>query len=135
MTTLATPRTLPPAPRINFTWSPVGSAIAYTFSGNNYPPAGTRFEAFFTPINQLITFVSVPTVSPDAPIIEYRWDLGDGMIKYGSTVGHTYVVPNPSLTAKLEVIDSLGRKAYVAKVLLLQVQFPTQATSKARVAP
>jgi hypothetical protein len=118
---------------VDFTWSPVGAAITFNFAGNSYPPAGTRFEAFYTPVNQLVTFVAVTTTAANAPIIEYRWDLGDGIVAYGATVGHTYNVPNQSLTAKLEVTDALNRKVYVSKVLLLQVQFPTQVTSKARV--
>lgn len=131
--TLATAKFPEPLPTVNFTWSPIGAALTFNFAGNSYPPAGTRFEAFFTPTNQLITFVAVTTVAAGVPIIEYRWDLGDGTIKYGSTVGHTYNVPNQSLTAKLEVTDALNRKVYVSKTLLLQVQFPTVTTGKSRV--
>ena len=119
----------------NFTWSPIGAAVTFNFAGNSYPPAGSRFEAFYTPTNQVITFVATAVVSINVPIVEYRWDLGDGTIKYGATVGHTYTVPNQSLTAKLEITDALTRKAYVSKSLQLQVQFPTVVTGKARVAP
>lgn len=132
-TTLATNKTPSPLPKVDFTWSPVGAAITFNFAGNAYPPAGTRFEAFYTPVNQLVTFVAAVTAAANAPIIEYRWDLGDGIIAYGQTVGHTYNVPNASLTAKLEVTDAFNRKVYVSKVLLLQVQFPTQVSGKLRV--
>jgi hypothetical protein len=120
-------------PRPDFTWSPVGAPLTYTFAGNTYPPAGSRFAAFYTPVNQLVTFTADVDVAPGVPIIEYRWDLGDGTIKFGPTVGHTYSVPNQSLIAKLEVKDSLNRKAYVSKVLLLQVMFATAVQDHARV--
>lgn len=133
--TLSTPRIPEPLPKVNFTWSPVGAPITFNFAGNSYPPAGTRFEAFYTPVNQLVTFVAQTTVAAGIPITEYRWDLGDGVIKYGSTVGHTYNVPNQSLTAKLEVTDARNRKVYVSKVILLQVMFPTVTQAHGRVAP
>jgi hypothetical protein len=132
-TTVQTQRTLPPVPIPDFTWSPVGAAVTFSFAGNSYPPAGSRFQSFYTPVNQLVTFVASAKVDAGYPIIEYRWDLGDGNIKFGQTIGHTYGVPNPSLTCKLEVKDSLNRSAYVSKVMLLQVMFPTTVQDHARV--
>jgi hypothetical protein len=120
-------------PLVDFTWSPIGAPITFTFAGNSYPPVGARFAAYYTPVRQLVTFTAV--VTAEIPIIEYRWNMGDGTIKFGQTVGHTYNVPNQSLTAKLEVKDTYSRKAYTSKVLLLQVMFPTVAHGKLRVAP
>lgn len=125
----------PSPPRPDFTWDPVGAAVTYTLAGNNYPPAGARFAAFYTPVNQLITFTATVKIDPNYPIMEYRWDLGDGNVKFGQVIGHTYSVPNPSLTCKLEVKDSINRRAYVSKVLALQVMFPTAVQDHARVAP
>lgn len=132
-TILATPKLPDALPRVDFTWSPVGAAITYTFGANTYPPAGTRFEAFYTPVNQLLTFVATATPPPGINIIEYRWDLGDGNVKYGQTIGHTYNVPNQSLTCKLQVTDSLNRTVYLAKVMQLQVMFPTTVQDHLRV--
>lgn len=126
--------TLPP-PTANFTWSPVGASVTFNFAGNSYPPAGARFDAFYTPVNQIVTFVGTATPASGTAIVQYKWDLGDGTILYGSTVAHTYSVPNPSLAAKLEVTDSLNRKAYVSKALILQVQFGTIVSEHLRVAP
>jgi hypothetical protein len=114
-----------PLPTIDFDWDPIGGALAYNFVGNSYPPSGDpRFAAYYTPIGQVITFTAhVLSVSDEAPIVQYRWDLGDGTVKFGSEVSHTYVVPNPSTAAALEVTDSLNRKVYVSHGLLLQVQF------------
>jgi hypothetical protein len=122
-----------PLPKVNFTWDPVGAAITFNFAGNSYPPAGSRFEAFYTPVNQLITFTAAAVPASGTAIVQYRWDMGDGVTKFGAVIGHTYTVPNQSLTAKLEVTDSLNRKVYVSKAMLLQVQFPTQVSNKARV--
>lgn len=122
-----------PLPKVDFTWDPVGAAVTFNFAGNSYPPAGARFASFYTPVNQLITFTALATPVTGTSIVQYRWDLGDGVVKFGSIVGHTYRVPNPSLAAKLEITDSLNRKVYVSKVLLLQVQFPTTVTNKIRV--
>jgi hypothetical protein len=133
MTTVQTQRLIPPLPIPDFTWDPVGATIAYNLAGNSYPPAGPRFQAYYTPVNQLITFTASVRADSKYPIIEYRWELGDGIIKFGQIIGHTYNVPNPSLTAKLEIKDSLNRSAYVSKVLLLQVQFPTTVQDHARV--
>jgi hypothetical protein len=133
MTTITTERIPEPAALVDFTWSPIGSAFTFSINGNSYPPVGDRFAAYYTPVNQLITFTAA--VESTVPIIEYRWDLGDGTIKSGSVIGHTYNVPNPSLTVKLEVKDSLSRSSYVAKVLLLQVMYATVTTGNLRVAP
>ena len=122
-----------PLPRVDFTWSPVGAAITYNFAGNSYPPAGTRFEAFYTPVNQVLTFVASATPATGTAIVQYKWDMGDGVTKYGPTIGHTYTVPNQSLTAKLEITDSLNRKVYVSKSMLLQVQFATVVSEHLRV--
>lgn len=132
-TTISTAKPPVALSKVDFTWSPVGAAITYSFAGNSYPPAGTRFEAFYTPVNQLVTFVAVVVPPPGVAIIEYRWDLGDGNVKFGQTIGHTYNVPNQSLTAKLEVTDSYNRKAYVSRALLLQVMFPTAIQDHVRV--
>lgn len=134
-TAINTIKSSPPLPSVDFTWSPVGAAITYTFAGNSYPPAGARFEAFYTPVNQVITFVASAIPASGTAIVQYKWDLGDGVVKYGPTIGHTYTVPNQSLTAKLEVVDSLNRKVYVARAMLLQVQFATVVQDHLRVAP
>lgn len=133
MTLISDPRAKTPMPLVDFTWDPVGAPLTFTFAGNTYPPAGDRFASYYTPVNELITFTA--SVVATIPVIEYKWSLGDGSIKFGSTVGHTYRVPNQSLTAKLEVKDAINRRAYVSKVLLLQVMFPTVASGHARVAP
>jgi hypothetical protein len=114
-----------PLPKVDFSWSPIGAAITYSFAGNSYPPAGSRFEAFFTPVNQVLTFTATATPATNTSIVLYKWDMGDGQVQYGQTVGHTYTVPNQSLTCKLEVTDTLNRKVYVSKAMLLQVQFAT----------
>lgn len=133
-TSINTQTTNLPLPKANFTWSPVGVAITYSFSGNTYPPtSGARFDAFFTPVNQVLTFVATATPASGTAIVLYRWDMGDGNVKFGQTIGHTYTVPNASLTCKLTVTDNLNRSVYVSKVLLLQVQFPTVVEDHMRV--
>lgn len=133
MTTLSTEKAPSSLPKINFTWSPVGAAVSYSIGGNSYPPAGTRFEAFYTPVNQLLTFVASAVLPTGVAITEWRWDMGDGNQKYGSTVSHTYVVPNPATSVRLEALDSLSRRVFVQKVLNLQVQFPTVVQDHLRV--
>lgn len=134
-TVIQTQRVLPAMPRPDFTWSPIGAAVTFSIAGNAYPPAGARFAAYYTPVNQLVTFVADVKVDSNYPIMEYRWDMGDGTTKFGQTIGHTYSVPNPSLTCKLEVKDSINRRAFVSKVLSLQIMFATTIQTHARVAP
>jgi hypothetical protein len=131
--TIATTKPDAPLPKVDFTWSPVGAAVTFNFAGNNYPPAGDRFASYYSPVNQLITFVAAVVPPAGVAIVEYRWDLGDGITKFGATVGHTYNVPNPSLAAKLEVLDSHNRRINVQKVLNLQVQYGTIVQDHARV--
>lgn len=134
MTTINSPARTLPLPKIDFSWSPIGAPITFSFAGNTYPPAGPRFASYLTPVNELITFeASVLEDIAEASIVQYRWDLGDGTVKYGSTVGHTYVVPNPSTSVALEVTDALNRKVYVSHVVLLQSQFSTVVAGKIRV--
>jgi hypothetical protein len=132
-TTINSANVNPPTAKVDFSWTPVGAAITYSFAGNSYPPAGTRFQAFYTPVNQVLTFAAAATPATGTSIVLYKWDMGDGQIMYGPTVGHTYSVPNQSLTCKLEVTDSLNRVVYVSKVLLLQVQFATALQDHIRV--
>lgn len=133
-TTVNTQVTNLPLPKVNFSWDPVGAAITYTFAGNTYPPAGgARFDSFYTPVNQVITFTASAVPATGTSIIQYKWDMGDGNVKYGPIIGHTYTVPNQSLTCKLEVMDTLNRKVYVSKVLLLQVMYPTVVQDHSRV--
>jgi hypothetical protein len=122
-----------PLPTVDFSWDPIGAAITFNLAGNSYPPVGPRFEAFYTPINELVTFTADATPASGTEIIQYRWDMGDGIVQYGQTVGHIYGVPNPSMAVKLEVMDGLGRKAYVSKVLLLQFEYATVVSGKIRV--
>ena len=132
-TTLNTQIASLPLPIPNFTWDPVGAPVTFNFAGNSYPPAGSRFEAFYTPVNQLVTFTAAVQAASGTSIVQYKWDLGDGIVQFGPIIGHTYTVPNQSLTAKLEVTDSYNRKAYVSKLLFLQVQYPTIVSDHVRV--
>lgn len=130
MSTLNAPTTVVPLPKIDFSWTPIGANVTYSFAGNNYPPVGSRFAATYTPVGQVITFTA--TTDTTVPIVQYRWDLGDGTVKFGEMIGHTYVVPNPSAAASLEITDALNRKVSVSHVMILQVNYGITVSGKVR---
>lgn len=115
---------------VNFTWSPTAGPLTYASAGNAYPyihqadavtrATDARYASFATPINTLITFVATAS-SPGAVITEYKWDLGDGTIGYGATIGHTYKVATLQTAATLIVTDSQGNRANRSLPLNLRV--------------
>ncbi len=115
-------------PIVNFTWSPIASPIGITINGNTYPPGGSKFTAYRTPINTLLTFTAQVNADPRAPIVQYRWDTGDGYVKFGSSITHRYVIPNQALMMNLEITDSLGRKKSVSHTLQLESVFGVVVT-------
>jgi hypothetical protein len=108
-------------PSVDFTWSPVGSTFVTTINGNSYPPAGSRFASVGTPSGVPVTFTATVSVDPKAPIVQYKWDTGDGFVKFGSQITHQYRVANPHVEMTLEVTDLLGRTRTVSHALALEV--------------
>jgi hypothetical protein len=112
-------------PSVDFTWSPTAGTFSMIINGNSYPPtADARFAATYTPVNTPVTLTAVASWDPRAPIVEYRWDTGDGFVKFGSSVTHTFRIPNPHLAVTLEVTDILGRKRSVSHPM--QLTFTTR---------
>lgn len=115
---------------IAFSWSPVGIPLSVTTSGNTYPyvhqqdgltrASDSRYTAFVTPANTLLTFVATVVAPPGIVPVEYKWDFGDGSIGYGSTVTHTYLVPSAQTVATLSVRDNFDNIVSRGQVLNLR---------------
>ena len=56
------------------------------------------------------------TATSPRKIVGYNWDLGDGTLKEGQLVSHTYQLPG-SYTVTLVVTDDAGRKGVVSQTL------------------
>ena len=61
-------------------------------------------------VNQIIIFDASPSYSldPDAVIVSYQWDFGDGIIGTGKVVNHSYSSAS-DYTVALTVVDSDGK--------------------------
>ena len=128
-----------PTPRIrpvvNFDWTPKSAPITYTIGGQTYPystqadsiarPSDSRYTAYSTPSNQLLTFTSTVTVDPRAFVARYHWDFGDGTEGFGPTINHQYNVANPTIVVALTVTDSFGVSVTRTQPLNLVVAAPT----------
>lgn len=122
-------------PKLDFTWTPQSVAVAYTINGNSYPPArqidnidrsaqagslDSRYAAYTTPTNTLLTFTASVMLPSGLIVTEYRWDWGDGQIGYGSTATHTYKIAPPETTARLTITDSNRNIWSKSKILNLR---------------
>lgn len=114
---------------VDFSWTPLSSAVSYTLGGNTYPynsldgEAPTpediaRYGSFITPTNTLITFVA--NVVTDLLIVRYKWDFGDGVVGYGPTATHTFRTYSPQQQVSLLVTDESAKRHYAAKQLNLR---------------
>ncbi|HUR20244.1 MAG TPA: PKD domain-containing protein, partial [Vicinamibacterales bacterium] len=61
------------------------------------------------------------TATSPRKIVGYNWDFGDGTLKEGQLVSHTYQLPG-SYTVTLVVTDDGGRKGVVSQVLTVADQ-------------
>lgn len=115
----------------SFTWTPNVTALSYTVNGNTYPyttqadsisrpSSDGRYAAYYTNNNQLLTFTASAVVPSGLAIVEYRWDMGEGTIKYGSVITHTYITAAPGTTVNLTVTDTLNRTFSASRVLNLR---------------
>lgn len=115
----------------------VGGTGTYGSGSDVFDP---RFYVDQAPLQQLITLdaidshnLGLPTTvaAPGYPIIDYRWDFGNGQLGYGPFASTTYTfnMATPSLQATLTVTDALGRHYSCAKRLNLLGFIPGHSTS------
>lgn len=78
--------------------------IRYTTGGNTPPTAkaNANITSGYSPLN--VTFSSTGTFDPDADMLTYDWDFGDGNTGSGQNVSHTYTVSGEYI-ATLTVTD------------------------------
>jgi chitodextrinase len=131
--------------KVDFDWSPKSVPLSWTIGGNTYPYAhqadaatrtsDSRYAAFTTPTNLLITFVA--TAIPDSGVIvtEYKWDFGDGQIGYGATATHTYLAASPQTQVVLTITDSRGDRTSRGQILNLRAAVPILVASGISVGP
>lgn len=118
---------------LDFSWSPVSVPLSFTFIGT-YPyttqadaisrSSDSRYAAYTTPNNTLLTFTATASIPAGITVVEYKWNFGDGTIGYGSTVSHTYSISSPQTMATLTTTDNLGRQSNVGKLLNLRQASP-----------
>jgi hypothetical protein len=117
----------------DFSWSPVSVALSFTFIGT-YPyttqadsisrSSDSRYAAYTTPNNTLLTFTATASIPAGLTAVEYKWNFGDGTVGYGSSVGHTYTISSPQTMATLIVTDNLGRQSSIGRLLNLRQASP-----------
>src|SRR4051794_17982149 len=102
--------------KLDLDWTPKSVALTYSVGGNTYPPlkqvdavtraSDSRYQAYTTPINTLLTFTATTTLPAGLLILEYKWDFGDGSIGFGATVAHQYLAANFSTQVSLNVLTN-----------------------------
>ncbi len=73
--------------------------------------------------HKAIKFDAGQSVDPDGNITEYRWDMGDGTVKNGTLIIHTYTREG-LLEVLLTVRDDVGAEATVAHEIVLGLPIP-----------
>lgn len=116
---------------VGISWTPyaVNPPVSWTAGGITFPYArqadGTtrasdaRYAAYQTPTNTPITFAANAKSDPLAPVIEYRWDFGDGVTGYGASITRSFSVANVAQTITVRVLDARGRVASSQRPMLL----------------
>lgn len=95
------------------------------------PPIPSAIATFNQPsknASSIVTFNgsgSLPS-SGASSIVSYSWDFGDGNYAEGVSATNTYVTPSV-FTAKLTVVDNLGRSS--STIRLVPVQYPLSPVS------
>lgn len=87
----------------------------------NEPPVA-RFT--FEKVGEVLTFRfdAAASYDPDGHIQSYRWDLGDGNIKFGQVITHTYpddIKWLTTYTVRLTVTDDKGKTASTAQEIFI----------------
>ena len=85
------------------------------------PPDGLQPAFTFTPgapiDNQSVLFNASTSQAPaNNPIVQYRWDFGDGSSATGVTTTHAYSTPD-TYTVTLTVVDGYGRSRSTSQSL------------------
>lgn len=73
----------------------------------NIPPTALSNGPYFDVTNKQISFDGSFSFDPDGVITSYIWDFGDGIIKYGKFISHSYE-DEGNYTVKLTVEDNNG---------------------------
>jgi hypothetical protein len=117
----------------DFSWSPVSVPLSFTFIGT-YPystqadtivrASDSRYTAYTTPNNTLLTFTATASIPAGLTAVEYKWNFGDGTVGYGNSVSHTYTISSPQTMATLVVTDNLGRQSSIGRLLNLRQASP-----------
>lgn len=131
--------------RVEFYWTWTGEIQPFTIEGVTYPykhqadeeppfatkggrSSDTRYKVLTSALNSPLLFDAVDkevaghpkVITPEGIfIVDYLWRFGDGTEAKGSTVNHTYIVPNPLTRVSLVVTDSRGIRWSAAKSLNL----------------
>lgn len=138
--------------QVSFTIDPadLGSIVSFTYGGNSYVyregtsdpghvqqnafneyPSDTgdiRYVAHHILTNSEINILA-SIIPADSPVVEYKWDFGDGVIGYGPNVTHTYITPSPETSITLTATLADGRKFYSNQVVNLIPGFQAVASS------
>jgi len=99
-----------------------GNMDIYTFVPFGIP----KFERCDTLVNLTykISIDANESIDQEGPALIYQWELGDGAIKYGKKVVHTYKRPG-EYYIKLNAIDSLtGRTVYDEDIIAIESSMP-----------
>jgi hypothetical protein len=102
------------------TWVAGGITFPYARQADAVTRASdSRYAAYKTPTNTPITFTANAKTDALAPVIEYRWDFGDGSLGYGQSITKSFVVGNVAQTITVRVLDARGRVASSQRPMLL----------------
>jgi hypothetical protein len=114
---------------VNIDWTPRLAAITYLIDGVVYPPvtqedaipraSDIRYVEYGSPINIPLLFTSTVLPAGDE-VTEYRWNMGDGTVKFGSSVTHSYKTAVPERRVSLSVQNTKGERASVSRLLHLR---------------
>ena len=95
----------------------IDSASQTVSVGENQSPVASFFYTPADPVvNQVIQFNGTESHDPDGTIREYKWEMGDGAVLYGSVITHKYS-SRGTYTVYLRVTDNSNNTGSTSKTI------------------
>jgi hypothetical protein len=133
----------PPVAAVTIAVHPEEDIVNLTVDSESFSwddEVGDTDNPYFVPAQRVhgvgveLTFTATPYLEfLGTEPVDYRWDMGDGIIRFGPVVTHTFLTPNPNAIVRLTLIDSKGNRARAFKVMNLRVLTPIGSTADSHI--
>lgn len=104
---ISVPRTFADV-EVSFSWSPQQTTQINYSNGAMVTAASAKTNTTLTFTASTRTMDNGDIIPTSLTLVEYRWDFGDGVVGFGATTTHRYIIPNYNCQCLLTITDSRG---------------------------